>query len=221
MAALRPAQISKLVHRGMLLSDNVVNSMVLARLHQPDCRMKGYLLDGFPRTRNQANMLVHVGDVRPEVVVELKCGVEEAVKRMRSRRIDPETGKVYNINNGLPDESVAERLVMRTDDEDVDVIKGRIEKWDMEGEQIREVLVEHGVRIEDVDVEGKNVMDVVEEVRERINGEKNIVLAGGPGSGKGTVANGLEDQGWDGIKVGVGDMIRHWIKNAQEDERLL
>src|ERR1700677_1398807 len=45
-----------LVDQGTLVSDNLVNQMVADRLSQPDTR-RGYILDGFPRTLNQATWL--------------------------------------------------------------------------------------------------------------------------------------------------------------------
>ncbi len=49
-------QAKALVDQGTLVSDDLVNQMVADRLRQPDTR-RGYILDGFPRTLNQATWL--------------------------------------------------------------------------------------------------------------------------------------------------------------------
>src|SRR5271154_2830786 len=48
-----------LMEQGLLVSDDLVNQMVFDRLHANDAR-RGYVLDGYPRTLEQANFLDHV-----------------------------------------------------------------------------------------------------------------------------------------------------------------
>jgi adenylate kinase len=47
--------------RGELLPDEIMIDIILVRLQQPDCIGQGWLLDGFPRTGNQAGALLKAG----------------------------------------------------------------------------------------------------------------------------------------------------------------
>src|SRR5580658_10421446 len=49
-------EIARIMRRGDLVPDQTVNQMVAERIEQPDCAV-GFILDGFPRTVNQAALL--------------------------------------------------------------------------------------------------------------------------------------------------------------------
>ena len=72
---------------GQLVPDDIVVAILDERLSQPDCQ-KGYLLDGFPRTIDQAEALdrILVEKKTPlDAVVELKVPEEELFKRLAGR----------------------------------------------------------------------------------------------------------------------------------------
>jgi len=106
---------------GMLVPDEIVSPLVVARLLSPDAKKAGFVLEGFPRTIEQAQALEGAG-VRPNRVVHLLCEEEEARRRVVCRRIDPDTGDVYSFDTeddaeagampGLP-QAVRDRLVQR------------------------------------------------------------------------------------------------------------
>ena len=54
-------ELAELMDAGKLVPDELICSIVKARLAQKDCRDNGVLLDGFPRTKNQAEVLASVG----------------------------------------------------------------------------------------------------------------------------------------------------------------
>jgi adenylate kinase len=90
--------------RGELVSDEVVNGMVAERLRQPDS-IKGFLLDGFPRTLPQAEVLSELLRVRgcgTPLVVNLRISYNEIVKRLGSRRICPVCQRTYNLISQPP-----------------------------------------------------------------------------------------------------------------------
>lgn len=73
---------------GQLVPDDLVLAMMRERLRQPDCE-NGFLLDGFPRTRAQAEALGRMLDEAGtplEHVVSLAVATEEIVTRLRGRR---------------------------------------------------------------------------------------------------------------------------------------
>ena len=76
--------------KGALVPDDVIIDVVVERLSQPDCRSRGWLLDGFPRTAAQAAALSAAGIV-PDGVLLLDVPDDALVERVVGRRLDPET----------------------------------------------------------------------------------------------------------------------------------
>jgi adenylate kinase len=93
-----------LVDQGTLVSDDLVNQMVADRLKQPDTR-RGFILDGFPRTLNQANwldaQLSTESTTLPVVAISIVVDYEQLLHRITGRRISP-AGRIYNIYSNPP-----------------------------------------------------------------------------------------------------------------------
>jgi adenylate kinase len=86
------------------------------RLQEPDATGRGVLLDGFPRTRKQAQLLSDVG-IRVRFVIHLDVPDEIVTERVDGRRIDPVSGRVYHVTFRPPtDEKITARLIQRSDD---------------------------------------------------------------------------------------------------------
>jgi adenylate kinase len=85
---------------GKLVSDALVNDMVAARLEEPDT-VRGYILDGFPRTLVQANwldmQLVSSGSGLPVVAVSLRVDERQLLLRITGRRSCPVCKSIYNV----------------------------------------------------------------------------------------------------------------------------
>jgi adenylate kinase len=92
-------QAKALVDQGTLVSDDLVNQMVADRLAQPDTH-RGYILDGFPRTLNQATwldgQLASGSTALPVVAISIVVDYEQLLHRITGRRISP-AGRIYNI----------------------------------------------------------------------------------------------------------------------------
>jgi adenylate kinase len=116
-------QAKALVDQGILVSDDLVNQMVADRLSQPDTGC-GYILDGFPRTLNQATWLdAHLSagsSALPVVAISIVVDYEQLLHRITGRRICP-AGHIFNIysnppaNPGICDGD-GSKLVQRPDD---------------------------------------------------------------------------------------------------------
>ena len=107
-----------LMRQGKLVPDDLVNDMVADRLLQPDTR-RGYILDGYPRTLNQAEWLDEyitreTGEATdptdaaegplprlPVVAIHLAVDQRVLLERITGRRISP-TGNIYNIYTKPP-----------------------------------------------------------------------------------------------------------------------
>ena len=110
------AELRSYTDAGKLVPDDLVNRMVEQRLAQDDCN-GGFLLDGYPRTVAQAEVLDKMLAERPLKHV-LLLDVKDSVllDRITGRRSDPETGRVYHVKHDPPPPELADRLIQRSDD---------------------------------------------------------------------------------------------------------
>mmetsp|Transcript_155721 Transcript_155721/g.283200 ORF Transcript_155721/g.283200 Transcript_155721/m.283200 type:complete len:292 (+) Transcript_155721:71-946(+) len=101
---------------GKLVPDDVIIGIVKDRLAEEDCEKCGWLLDGFPRTEEQAKALQAAG-IEPNSVLYLDVPDEMLIERVVGRRTDPETGKIYHVKFFPPEnDEIAKRLTQRADD---------------------------------------------------------------------------------------------------------
>jgi adenylate kinase len=92
-------EAERAVERGLLVPDDVVNGIVEERLAAPDCRA-GFLLDGFPRTLDQARALDALLRRRGEplsAVILISVPREEAIRRLAGRRVCGECGTMFHV----------------------------------------------------------------------------------------------------------------------------
>eukprot|EP01018_Ginkgo_biloba_P032921 Gb_21263 [translate_table: standard] len=89
-------QLSTAVSQGKLLPDNIIFNLLSKRLEHGVCLGEtGFILDGFPRTRIQAEILDHVADI--DLAINLKCREDVLIKRCLGRRICIQCGKNFNV----------------------------------------------------------------------------------------------------------------------------
>lgn len=102
--------------QGQLVPDEVVIGIVRDRLAKEDCR-KGYILDGFPRTVEQARALGTFAKI--DVAINLDVPDDVLVKRLSGRRVCPLCGAPYHVDR-LNGETVCKAdgtpLIQRDDD---------------------------------------------------------------------------------------------------------
>jgi adenylate kinase len=104
--------------KGGLVPDEVVIGMILERIQKPDCA-HGFMLDGFPRTRPQAEALdtaLTGAKVALDAVVLIEVPDQLIMDRVCGRRTDPQTGTIYHLTNSPPPPEILGRLVHRKDD---------------------------------------------------------------------------------------------------------
>src|SRR6056297_3502469 len=121
------------IDAGELVPDEVTIGIVKERLNEEDCK-KGFILDGFPRTINQAESLDDIlDDLSREVdmVIYLKAKISKLVERLSGRRVCPNCGATYHIHNNPPQkEGICDKcgteLIQRSDDKE-ETVRRRIE----------------------------------------------------------------------------------------------
>jgi len=109
----------KVMDAGQLVSDEIIIGLVKERIAKPDC-VKGFLLDGFPRTIPQADAMKENGVV-VDNVIEFDVADEVIVERMGGRRVHPASGRVYHVVYNPPavegkDNETGDELIIREDD---------------------------------------------------------------------------------------------------------
>ena len=117
---------------GDLVPDELILAMVADRLGRADAQ-DGFILDGFPRTSEQADALSHqLGEMgrRITAVLLLEVPDEEVVRRLSGRRVCVKSGHNYHVEFDPPKrEGVCDqdgsRLIQRDDDKP-DVIENRL-----------------------------------------------------------------------------------------------
>lgn len=91
-------EINKIMQEGRLVPDHIVMTLLKARIEKDDCN-NGYILDGFPRTVEQAiayeNILKELGKEDGYVIL-LDTNKEDAKARIANRVSCPKCGRVYN-----------------------------------------------------------------------------------------------------------------------------
>lgn len=87
-------KIKEFHDKGLLVPDNIITSMLKKRLQQKDCK-EGFILDGYPRTLPQAEMLDMIS--RIDSVINLNLPDEVLVKKIAARRVCRDCGNIYNI----------------------------------------------------------------------------------------------------------------------------
>ena len=121
------------IDKGALVPDEVTIGIVRERLAEPDCN-QGFLLDGFPRTIEQAEALDQIlADLgrKVEDVINIKVDQDELVKRLTGRRICKVCGSSYHLVFNPPKvEGVCDKdggeLYQRADD-NLETVSNRLE----------------------------------------------------------------------------------------------
>lgn len=129
---------------GQLVPDDVVIGMILERIAKPDCA-SGMMLDGFPRTRPQAEALDRAlaeAGKQLDVVLLIEVPDQLIVDRITGRRSDPKTGRIYHVQFDPPPEGV--EVVQRKDDT-VEAVTTRLAKYHSETAPIIPYYQERGI----------------------------------------------------------------------------
>jgi adenylate kinase len=116
-------EIGRQLNTGNLVNDAIVNQVLGRRVRAGDCD-QGFMLDGYPRTLNQAVALQ--SQLRPKdkfIVIEIDVDPERMIGRMVSRLICSACGSVYNSASMKPEvegvcDSCGGPLARRADDQE-------------------------------------------------------------------------------------------------------
>ena len=113
------------IESGALVPDEIVLDLVAERLAQPDCQ-NGYLLDGFPRTLNQAEALER--EAQMDAVVNIQVPEEVIVKRLTSRRMCKECGYIGSVADASCPKCGGE--MYQRDDDNEATVRNRLDVYE-------------------------------------------------------------------------------------------
>lgn len=170
-------RIADFVQKGLLVPDSIVIEVLKKRMSEPNSQ-RGFILDGYPRTVDQAKALERITKV--DAIIQLNVPEWVTVERLSNRRICRNCAAIYNIKYSpkpkvnLKCDKCGAELYQREDDK-AEVIKERLRVY----ERQTEPLIEYYKKSKTVFVAIDNI-DVgtpIEEVFQRIvDGLKRVKL---------------------------------------------
>eukprot|EP01064_Diplonema_japonicum_P029501 TRINITY_DN4798_c0_g1_i1.p1 TRINITY_DN4798_c0_g1~~TRINITY_DN4798_c0_g1_i1.p1 ORF type:complete len:228 (+),score=83.96 TRINITY_DN4798_c0_g1_i1:64-747(+) len=152
------------VNSGKLVSDDIVTKIVADAIEEPQCK-GGFVLDGFPRTENQANildkMLANKGQ-SIDKVVSIEVPKETLIERLSGRWIHKKSGRSYHTVFNPPkaakvDDVTGEALEQRPDDKPETAVS-RLATFDSD---TKPVLSHYGALNKVVTIDGNRNMTTV------------------------------------------------------------
>jgi len=136
---------------GKLVPDELLIDLVVDRIGADDAR-DGFILDGFPRTRAQADALAEAFDRlgrRITAVLLFDVPDEDLVRRISGRRVSVKTGRVYHVETDPPKHEgrcdVDGSRLMQRDDDKPEVVKRRLDVYHEQTEPLVSYYDERGL----------------------------------------------------------------------------
>ena len=165
-------EVSLVMSEGKLVSDVVVCEMALRKLRSIK---HGFLLDGFPRNLLQARFLSVVMDLLEreiDVAFKLDVAADVIVDRLRQRVVCKACGSPSSISayvNGEGCDRCGSQEYVRRDDDDIDVIKRRLQVYEREVEVLENYYGDKVVKIDG----NRSVNDVHDDMKSRLHRVNN------------------------------------------------
>ncbi|WP_343183461.1 adenylate kinase family protein [Buchnera aphidicola] len=130
--SIKNKKLNDKLKSGELISDKKIISLVKNRLKKKDC-LNGYILDGLPRTLNQAK-LMNKNKIKIDYIIEISVSKKNILKRALGRKIHIPSGRIYHKIYNPPlikniDNITGEKLVKRKDDNKYTIEK-RLNQYD-------------------------------------------------------------------------------------------
>jgi adenylate kinase len=122
--------------RGELVPDETVIGVVNEVLEKSEAVVKGFVLDGFPRTVRQAEELERVLEsMRLDVVIDLDVPTEIVLHRIAGRRVCVQCQTTYHVDNPPKEDWICDVCggdVVQRDDDTEEAVMRRLELWEIQ-----------------------------------------------------------------------------------------
>lgn len=161
-------QASDFINRGALVPDSLMVKLVAERLKEKDCR-NGFILDGFPRTIQQAQALEEILD-QPGIaltgVLSVQVPHDVIIERLAGRRTCKDCGALYHREFDPPEtEDICDRcggdLLQRNDDRE-STVKARLNVYETQTAPLVSYYRDRGL-LREIDGVG-NVEDIADRI---------------------------------------------------------
>ena len=155
--------------KGALVPDDLVTRMLADRLNQADVQ-KGFILDGFPRTIQQArslDALLKKNAIALTAVVNIEVPNAVIIRRLTGRRMCPQCGGNYNVNTNLKPkqegicDNCGSALITRSDDNEA-TIANRLQVYGQQTAPLIDYYAKTGL-LRSVHAEGE-IADIVAKI---------------------------------------------------------
>jgi adenylate kinase len=163
-------RVKDLMQAGRLVPDEAVNQLVADRIAQPDC-LRGFILDGYPRTLPQAAVLDTLLAERGyrHLVIHLKVDYTKVIARIAGRRVCPVCGTLYSLTSNPPRQPEVcdldgARLVIRDDDRE-SVIRERLEAYERQTRPLLDYYRERRSELLEVDGSTGSPEEIFDRIR--------------------------------------------------------
>ncbi|AXJ12091.1 adenylate kinase [Streptococcus pluranimalium] len=158
------------IDKGELVPDEVTNGIVKERLAESDIKENGFLLDGYPRTLEQAHALdktlAELG-LTLDGVINIDVNPDSLVERLSGRIIHKETGETFHKVFNPPAGEYNEDDYYQREDDKPETVKRRLDVNIAQGQPILDHYREQNLV---TDIEGNQEIDqVFKDVKEAIN----------------------------------------------------
>ena len=152
-------EVQTIMNQGSLVPDEITYRMVQERTSREDCHAT-YVLDGFPRTPIQAEMLESLSREQGKEIcaVLIDVPLDKLEQRLTGRRNCPVCGEIYNIYSkppkveGFCDFHPQARLDRRSDDH-TEMVKGRLETYQVNTQPLLDYYEQSG-RLQRIEASG-------------------------------------------------------------------
>jgi len=129
-----------IIDAGGLVGDDIMVGLVSERLTEDDARVRGYILDGFPRTVSQAESLDKATSSRPlDLAIDLVVPRELVLDRLSLRRVCRDCGTNYQASDHLTSQWSCDNCggdVVQRDDDTPDAINRRLDLYETQTEPL-------------------------------------------------------------------------------------
>jgi adenylate kinase len=163
-------EIESVMQSGGLVHDETVNRMVETRIARTDCE-KGFILDGFPRTVNQARLLHGLLGAKRiwPVVVHLRVDYNVIISRIAGRRQCPTCGALYSVTPTVSEvcDYDGSKLAIRDDDRP-EVVRERLRAYEVQTAPVLECLKQFGYSVMEVEGDGAPPQAIAAEIEKKV-----------------------------------------------------
>ena len=121
-------KLQEAAENGDPVPDEILLRLVDERIRQSDCRVNGWVIDGFPETESQVNLLKSMR-INPNLVCMFEQTMDESINKLQARRIDPMTGELFNTDINPPKFESQNLRLQRLPGDAEDLVRKRYQQW--------------------------------------------------------------------------------------------